>query len=123
MTQPASVLVRRARTNARSANMNRWTIDGTSLAGSIFWPCSCAKISAYATRSRCTAPGSSRVSFTGRSSGMAESFSFVMGGSALIGREYEVAIDDHADRKSRPDGDGRLDVEIAAHDLLAGLVE
>jgi hypothetical protein len=41
----------------------------------------------------------------------------------LIGREYEVAIDDHADRKSRPDGDGRLDVEVAANDLLAGLVQ
>src|SRR5437879_5429318 len=54
---------------------------------------------------------------------MAESFSFVMGGSALVWCEYEIAIDDHADRKSRPDGDGWLDVEIAAHDLLAGLVQ
>src|SRR5262252_1520877 len=103
--------------------MNRATIDGTSLAGSTCWPCACAKSSAYATRSRCTAPGSSTVSFTGRSSGMAESFSFVMGGSTLVGCEDEVAIDDDADRKARPDGDGRLDVEIAPHDLLAGLVE
>src|SRR5262245_53236800 len=63
------------------------------------------------------------VSLTGLSSGMAESFSFVMGGSTLVGCEDEVAIDDDADRKSRPDGDGRLDVEISAHDLLAGLVE
>src|SRR5215471_395302 len=63
------------------------------------------------------------VSLTGRSSGMADNFSFVMGGSTLIGREYEVATNNHADRKSRPDGDGRLDIEISAHDLLAGLVE
>src|SRR5258708_5361499 len=54
---------------------------------------------------------------------MAESFSFVMGDSTLVGCKDEVAIDNDADRKSRPDGDGRLDVEVAAHDLLAGLVE
>src|SRR5262249_50665010 len=43
--------------------------------------------------------------------------------SAAIGREHKVAIDDHAYRKARPDRDGRLDVEIPAHDLLAGLVQ
>src|SRR5262249_40370069 len=63
------------------------------------------------------------VSLTGPSSGMADSFSFVIRGSTLIGRQYEVAIADPADRKSGPDGDGRLDIEIAPHDLLAGLVE
>src|SRR5215475_6926172 len=43
--------------------------------------------------------------------------------SNLIWREHEVPIDNHADRKAGPDGDRRLDVEIAANDLLAGLVE
>src|SRR5215475_7037247 len=74
-------------------------------------------------RSRCTAAGSSTVSLTGLSSGMAESFSLPIAVSALIGREHEVAVNNDADRKAGPDGDGRLDVEIAAHDLLAGLIE
>src|SRR5215470_17093148 len=56
--------------------------------------------------------------------GMAESFSFVITvDSALVWCEHKVAIDDDADRKTGPDGDRRLDVEIAAHDLLACLVE
>jgi hypothetical protein len=43
--------------------------------------------------------------------------------SALIGFEYEIPVDDHTHRKSRPDREHRLDVEIAADDLLAGLVD
>jgi hypothetical protein len=31
--------------------------------------------------------------------------------------------DNHADRKSRPNGKGRLDVELALNDLLAGLAD
>src|SRR5215467_13173292 len=42
--QPASLFARRARTNARSADMNRASIDGTSLAGATCWPCSCENI-------------------------------------------------------------------------------
>jgi len=40
----------------------------------------------------------------------------------LIGFEHEIPVDDHAYWKSRPDRQRRLDVEIAADDLLAGLV-
>jgi hypothetical protein len=43
--------------------------------------------------------------------------------STLIGREDEVAIDDHPHRKARADGDGRLDVEVALCDLLTCLTE
>ena len=41
----------------------------------------------------------------------------------MIGCKDEIAIDDDANRKPRPDGERRLDIEIAAHDLLPGLVE
>src|SRR5262249_36660254 len=54
---------------------------------------------------------------------MLESFSLAMAISALVGREYQVAINDHAHWETGPDGDGRLDVGIAATDLLAGLVQ
>jgi hypothetical protein len=43
--------------------------------------------------------------------------------SAPIRLQQEIAIDDHPHRKSRPDRERRLDVEIAASDLLAGLIE
>src|SRR5262249_39223042 len=43
--------------------------------------------------------------------------------SALIGDEDEIAIDDHPHRKAWPDGERRLDVEIALRDLLTGLAE
>jgi hypothetical protein len=38
--------------------------------------------------------------------------------SVLIRRKREVAIDDDADRKTRPDRHRRLDIEVAANDLL-----
>jgi hypothetical protein len=41
----------------------------------------------------------------------------------VIRREYEIAVDNHTDRKAGPDRDGRLNVEVAADDLLAGLIE
>jgi hypothetical protein len=60
----------------------------------------------------------------GLSSGRVESLSFVIAIlSDLIRRQHEVAIDDHADREAGTDRKGRLDVEVAAYDLLAGLVE
>ena len=62
-----------------------------------------------------------QVSFTGLSSAMAPSFSFVIF-SASVWFEHEVAIDDYPHRKTRPDCQGRLDVEIAPNDLLTGLV-
>ena len=37
--------------------------------------------------------------------------------------EHEVAVDDHAHRKSRPDRQCRLDVEILLNDLLSSLVQ
>ena len=37
--------------------------------------------------------------------------------------EYQIAVDDHADREARPDRQRRLDIEIAPNDLLTGLVE
>jgi len=38
-------------------------------------------------------------------------------------REHEIAIDDHPDREAGPDGEGRLDIDLAAHELLAGLID
>jgi hypothetical protein len=37
--------------------------------------------------------------------------------------EHEVAVDDHAHRKPRPDRQRRLDVEILLNDLLTSLVQ
>src|SRR6478609_7195358 len=53
---------------------------------------------------------------------MAPSFSFAIF-SASVWFEHEVAIDDYPHRKTRPDCQGRLDVEIASNDLLTGLVQ
>jgi hypothetical protein len=53
---------------------------------------------------------------------MAPSFSFAIF-SASVWFEHEVAIDDYPHRKTRPDCQGRLDVEIAPNDLLTGLVQ
>ena len=64
----------------------------------------------------------STVSFTGLSSAMAPSFSFAIF-SASVWFEHEVAIDDYPHRKTRPDCQGRLDVEIAPNDLLTGLIQ
>ena len=41
----------------------------------------------------------------------------------LIGFEYEVVGDQDADREARPNGDGRLNVQRPADDLLANLAE
>lgn len=41
----------------------------------------------------------------------------------MVGREHEIAIDDDPDREAGSDGESRLDVDLAAHELLAGLVE
>src|ERR1700722_20714850 len=105
--------------------MNRSTIGATSFSGSaIGFPVSRASASAYASRSRCTAAGSSTASFTGLSSAIAPSFSFAMlVYSPLIRLQHEVTIDDHADRETRPDRQRRLDVEIALYDFLSGLIQ
>src|SRR5712691_6108850 len=113
---------RRARKKARSVDMNRASIGAMSFAGSTFRLVCRASTSAYATRSRCTAAGSSTVSLTGLSSGTAVSFSFAMF-SVVIGREHEIAIDDHAGRESWPDRQRGLGIDVAAYDQLAGLVE
>src|SRR5258708_40227845 len=50
---------------------------------------------------------------------MAESLSFcILTFSTLVRRKHEVSVDDHTDRKAGPDSDRRLDIEIAAHDLV-----
>src|ERR1700730_9881659 len=69
--------------------------------------------------------GSSMAIFTGLSSGTAERLSFVKIGksSSLILREHEIAIDDHPDREAGPDREGRLDIDLAAHELLSGLID
>jgi len=41
----------------------------------------------------------------------------------IIGREHEITIDDDTDWEARPDGEGRLDIDLAAHELLACLVQ
>ena len=70
------------------------------------------------------AAGNSMVSLTGLSFGRATELQ--LGHRlplSLIGLEHEIAVDDHAHRKSGPDRQRRLDVEIAADDLLTGLVD
>lgn len=48
---------------------------------------------------------------------------FFLSLSSTIWLKHEIAIDDHPHGKSRPDRERRLNVEIAASDLLAGLIE
>ena len=43
--------------------------------------------------------------------------------SSPVGLKYEVTIDYHANRKSRADREGRLDIEVPSNDLLARLVD
>src|SRR5665213_1645574 len=70
------------------------------------------------------AAGSSTVSFTGLSSASAPSFSFAMAASSrVVGFENEIVGDQHPDRKAGADGDCRLDVERALHDLPARLAD
>ena len=38
-------------------------------------------------------------------------------------REHEIAVDEDPDRESRPDGESRLDIDLAADELLARLVD
>ena len=105
--------------------MKRASIGATSFAGSaIGCPVSRASTSAYASRSRCTAAGSSTVNFTGLSSAMAPSLSFaIFCPLPFVRLKHQIAIDDHPDRKARPDRQRRLDIEIAPNDLLTGLVQ
>jgi len=41
----------------------------------------------------------------------------------VVWREHKIARDDDAHGKTRPDGQRRLNIEIASDDLLAGLIE
>src|SRR6266581_7612644 len=105
--------------------MNRASIGGTSFEGSaIDWPFSRASASAYASRSRCMAAGSSTVSFTGLSSAMAPSLSFAICiFLPLVRLQYEVTIDDHPHGEARPNRQCRLDIEIALNSFLSGLIQ
>lgn len=40
-----------------------------------------------------------------------------------VGRQHQVARDDDTNREARSDSERRLDVELALHDLLAGLAD
>jgi hypothetical protein len=42
---------------------------------------------------------------------------------SLVGLQHQVAIDDHAHRKTRPDRERRLDIEITLNDFLPGLIQ
>src|SRR6266480_2403211 len=104
--------------------MNRASIGGTSFEGSaINWPFSRASASAYASRSRCTAAGSSTVNFTGLSSAIVPSLSFAI--FIFLTRvriEYQITVDDYADRETRPDRQRGLNVEIALNNFLPSLI-
>src|SRR6185437_1711207 len=43
-------------------------------------------------------------------------------GCSEVGPEDEVFVEDHAEWPARADGDGRLDIEVALHQALAGAV-
>src|ERR1700751_2400892 len=76
-------------------------------------------------RSRCTCAGSSTLSLTGLPSGSGPSFSLVIScaPSALIGHKDQIAVDNHPHREARPDGQGRLHIELTADQRLSGLVD
>src|SRR6266581_2451885 len=105
--------------------MNRASIGGTSFEGSaIDWPFSRASASAYASRSRCTAAGSSTVNFTGLSSAIVPSLSFAIFIFLTPVRiEYQITVDDYADRETRPNRQCRLDIEIALNSFLSDLIQ
>jgi hypothetical protein len=42
--------------------------------------------------------------------------------SSSVRLKHQVTIDDDANRKTRPDRQRRLNVEVAANNLLSGLV-
>ena len=93
--------------------MNRASIGAISLLGSsICSPVCVAKISAYTRRSRWTVAGSSTLTLTGLSLLRALNLSFAIFSIRL---EHEITIHDHSHRKSRTDGERRLDVEITAN--------
>ncbi len=61
------------------------------------------------------------LTLTGLSSGSAPILSLVISPSVPL--ENEIAIDDNAHRKSRTDGQRRLNIEAATDNLLAGLIQ
>jgi hypothetical protein len=62
------------------------------------------------------------VTLTGLSLLRALNLSFAIA-SSPIRFEHEITIHDHPHRKSRSNGQRRLNVEIAPHHLLTGLIE
>jgi hypothetical protein len=64
------------------------------------------------------------VSLTGLSSAIAPSFSFATAAySRGIGFKNQIVGDEHPDREAGADGDRRLNVQRALHDLPAGLAD
>src|SRR5258708_39650836 len=61
------------------------------------------------------------LTLTGLSSGSTPILSLVISPSVWL--ESEIAIGDHAHRKSRTDGQRRLNIEAATNNLLAGLIQ
>src|SRR5260370_38772894 len=75
-------------------------------------------------RSRWTRAASWIVSFTGLSSSIAPSFSFVMNTSSpAIRLEHEIVGNQHPHGKAWPDRDRRLHVQRTSDHLLSDLVE
>src|SRR5215471_11633295 len=114
--------LRRHLVKTRSVAMNRSNIGPTSWVASTVWPFSSLIACAYETRSRCTTAGSTTDSLTGVSSTMAPIFKRAMIPSTLIRFQYQVAIDEHANRETRSNCQCRLDIEVAADDLLTSLI-
>src|SRR6202171_211942 len=70
------------------------------------------------------AADSSTVSFTGFLFAIAPSFTFATAAPARgIGFKNQIVGDQHPDREARPNGDRRLNVQRALHDLPAGLAD
>src|SRR5579875_3871759 len=70
------------------------------------------------------AAGRSSDSLTGLSSGIAPSFSLaIAASSSAIRLQNEIVGDHDPHREAGTDGDGRLDIQGTADDLLAGLVD
>src|SRR5258708_35220518 len=61
------------------------------------------------------------LTLTGLSSGSTPILSLVISPSVWL--EHEIAIDDNSHRKSRTDGQRRLNIEAATNNLLAGLIQ
>ena len=106
--------------------MNRAIIGGMSFAGSTAaWLVSLA--SSFGIKGKIAVDGGGKIDGDLHRSVVRHGGEFQFGHSAkflsLILREHEIAVDEDPDREARPDGEGRLDIDLAADELLAGLID